>query len=251
VPWLNALHPLDGARILEIGCGTGSSIMALTEQGSELTGIDIVPEAIDMTRDKCRLFGLREPTLHLMNAAEVGARFDHASFDFVIFFASLEHMTQSERMTSLRAAWHQLAEGGVLCLVEAPNRLWFFDDHTSGLPFFHWLPDDVALEYWTRSPMYDGDPVFHTASSEALIELCRRGRGVSFHDIELALGPIQNLHFEVDLQSFQIKQNPLRWLHYQQSAKRRYANILRRQRPDLPFGFFMPYLNIAIRKRPA
>jgi methylase of polypeptide subunit release factors len=31
------------ARVLEIGCGTGSSVMALVEQGSDVTGVDVVP----------------------------------------------------------------------------------------------------------------------------------------------------------------------------------------------------------------
>ncbi len=81
------------------------------------------------------------------------------------------------------------------------------------------------------------------------MELARRGRGVSYHDIELALGPISYLDFMIDRQTFQMKQNPLRWLYYRQSSNRRYANLLRRQCPDLPFGLFMPYLNIAIRKK--
>lgn len=249
VPWLNALCRLDGARVLEIGFGSGSSIMALAEQGSELTGIDVVPEAIDMTRARFRFFGLGEPSLHVMNATEIGTRFDRGSFDLVIFFASLEHMTHNERLPSLQAAWRLVADRGILCIAEAPNRLWLFDDHTSGLPFFYWLPDEIALEYWKQSSRFDHAPVFDTASGEAMLEFSRRGRGVSFHEIELALGPIQNLDFEVDRQSFQMGQNMLRWLHYRQSNKRRYANMLRRQRRDLPFGFFMPYLHIAIRKQ--
>jgi len=249
VPWLNAICQLDGARILEIGCGTGSSIMALTEQGSEVIGIDVVPEAIDMTRTRFRFFGLAEPSIHLMNATEIGSNFGPQSFDLVIFFASLEHMTHGERRASLRAAWRLLKDTGVLCIVEAPNRLWPYDDHTSELPFFHWLPDEIALEYWKRSPNFDHSPVFDTSSEEAMIELSRRGRGVSFHDIDLALGPIEELAFKVDLQSFQLQQNLLRRLHYRLSTKRRYANMLRRHRRDLPFGFFMPYLNIAIPKQ--
>jgi hypothetical protein len=90
-----------------------------------------------------------------------------------------------------------------------------------------------------------------TTSEEAKLEFSRRGRGVSYHDIELALGPIGDLDFMIDRQSFQMKQNQLRWLHYRQSTNRRYANMLRRQRPDLLLGLFMPYLNIAIRKKAA
>ncbi len=45
VPWLNELRRLDGVRVFEIGCGTGSSIMALVEQGSEVAGIDVASES--------------------------------------------------------------------------------------------------------------------------------------------------------------------------------------------------------------
>lgn len=209
VPWLNALRRLDGARILEIGCGTGSSIFALAEQGSEVTGIDVVPESAAVSRARLRVFGLDEQPLHEMNAIEIDTHFDHQSFDFVIFFASLEHMTLDERLRSLRAAWKLLADNGILCIIEAPNRLWLFDDHTADLPFFHWLPDEIALEYLKRTPRYQAAP-FDTACAGAELELNRRGRGVSYHEIELALGPVGGLEFMVDRQSFQLKQNPLR-----------------------------------------
>ena len=45
-----------------------------------------------------------------------------------------------------------------------------------------------------------------------------------------------------------MKQKPPRRLYYLRSSNRRHANLLRWQRPDLPFGLFTPYLNIAIRK---
>jgi 2-polyprenyl-3-methyl-5-hydroxy-6-metoxy-1,4-benzoquinol methylase len=247
VPWLSRLRRLDGAKILEIGCGTGSSVVALAEQGAELTGIDVVPEAIEMTRARIRSFGVDEPSLHAINGEEIDNHFARGSFDMVIFFASLEHMTLSERSTSLQAAWRLLADDGILCIIEAPNRLWPFDDHTANQPFFHWLPDEIALEYLKQSPRY-GASGFDTASDGALLELSRRGRGVSYHDIELALGPIGTLDFEIDRQTFQMSQNPLRRLHYRQSTKRRFVSMLHQQRNDLPVGLFMPYLNVAIRK---
>jgi 2-polyprenyl-3-methyl-5-hydroxy-6-metoxy-1,4-benzoquinol methylase len=120
VPWLNDLRRLDGARVFEIGCGTGLSVMALVEQGAEVTGIDVVPESIEVSRARLRCFGLGEPSLHHMNATEIATHFDHASFDFVIFFASLEHMTHHERLTSLRAAWQLLADGGTLASSKRP-----------------------------------------------------------------------------------------------------------------------------------
>jgi 2-polyprenyl-3-methyl-5-hydroxy-6-metoxy-1,4-benzoquinol methylase len=123
VPWLNELRRLDGAHVFEIGCGTGSSIMALAEQGSEVTGIDVVPESLEVSRARLRFFGFGEPSLHHLNGTEIARRFRHTGFDFVIFFASLEHMTHSERLTSLRAAWQLLADDGILSIIEAPYRL--------------------------------------------------------------------------------------------------------------------------------
>ncbi|UXA07469.1 class I SAM-dependent methyltransferase [Mycobacterium sp. SMC-2] len=250
VPWLNALRRLDGARVFEIGCGTGSSVFALAEQGSQVTGIDVTPESVEVARARLRFFGLGEQPLHVMNATEMDTHFEHHSFDFVIFFASLEHMTFDERLRSLGAAWNLLVDNGILCILEAPNRLWPYDNHTADLPFFHWLPDEIALEYFKQTVRYQASP-FDTGSAEAKLELARRGRGVSYHEIELALGPIKELEFMVDRHSFQIRQNLLRWLHYRLSSSRRYANLLRRQRPDLPIGLFLPYLDIAIRNKAA
>ena len=41
VPWLDSLQSLKGSRILEIGCGTGASTVALLEQGARVTAIDV------------------------------------------------------------------------------------------------------------------------------------------------------------------------------------------------------------------
>ncbi|KAA8966032.1 bifunctional 2-polyprenyl-6-hydroxyphenol methylase/3-demethylubiquinol 3-O-methyltransferase UbiG [Mycobacterium sp.] len=250
MPWLNALRPLPGARVFEIGCGTGSSTFALAEQGAQVTAVDVMADSVAVSQERLRLFGLGDQSLHHMNATDIGSNFDQKSFDFVLFFASLEHMTTDERLTSLRAAWNLLVDDGILGIIEAPNRLWLYDDHTADLPFFHWLPDEIALQYIQETPRYRAAP-FDIESEEAEIELIRRGRGVSYHEIELALGPVGTLEFLVDRHSFQIKQNMLRWLRYRFSTNRRYANLLRRQRPDLPLGLFLPYLDIAIRKNPA
>src|ERR671927_1340389 len=34
IPWLDEVKPLQGTSILEIGCGTGASTVALAEQGA-------------------------------------------------------------------------------------------------------------------------------------------------------------------------------------------------------------------------
>ncbi len=253
VPWINSALPLKGANILEIGCGTGSSVMAFAEQGANVTAIDVVDEAIDMTDERMRLFGFKNVSVSKMNATEIAENFQVGQFDIIIFFAVLEHMTHKERIQSLRSAWNLLRPGAFLCVAEAPNRLWHFDDHTSDLPFFHWLPHELAMEYWKNSQNYPEFPLFEIAkgeldSNEVLVDFLRLGRGVSFHEFEIALGPIQDLSVVSDRLSFQIAQNPLRRLHYAASMKRKYMSFLRKQRPDLPRGFFNSYINIILQK---
>src|SRR5258706_9280042 len=41
IPWLDAARPLQNASILEIGCGTGCSTVALCEQGAKVVAIDV------------------------------------------------------------------------------------------------------------------------------------------------------------------------------------------------------------------
>jgi len=146
IPWLDNAASLKNKRILEIGCGTGSSTVALAEQGAKVTGIDIDEGALAVARDRCKVYGLKVE-LQALNANRLSGFFGANAFDFIIFFACLEHMTIAERLTSLKDAWKILPTGGLLVIVETPNRLWYYDGHTSMLPFFHWLPNELAFAY--------------------------------------------------------------------------------------------------------
>src|SRR5947207_646218 len=68
------------------------------------------------------------------------------------FYASLEHLTLEERLQAMKRTWQMLSPGGLWCAIEIPNRLWYYDSHTSQLPFFMWLPDELAFAYSRFSP---------------------------------------------------------------------------------------------------
>lgn len=44
----------DGARVLDLGCGTGRTTIPLTEKGFDVVGIDITPEMIDHAKEGAR-----------------------------------------------------------------------------------------------------------------------------------------------------------------------------------------------------
>jgi len=238
VPWLNSIRPLSGARILEIGCGTGSSSVALAEQGALLTGIDIDDDALIVARDRCRTHGV-DCEFHSVNAVQYQLDED---FDFVIFFASLEHMTISERLTALEHIWSRLNRGSFLVIIETPNRLWYMDRHTSLLPFFDWLPDELAFRYAGKSRRLSEYKNLRELNDANLEHFRRLGRGVSFHEFELACGDPKELNVVSSLLTamrFQSIGRPKDWI---------YKALLRRIYPGLHSGWFDGNLDIVIQR---
>jgi 2-polyprenyl-3-methyl-5-hydroxy-6-metoxy-1,4-benzoquinol methylase len=135
IPWLDSVRHLKDAKVLEIGCGTGASTVALAEQGANVTAIDIDEKALSDAKIRCEIYGL-SVEFHHLNATEVVPFFSKETFDFIIFWASLEHMTHEERMIAMKKTWDMMPSRGLWCVTETPNRLYFYDSHTSLMPFF-------------------------------------------------------------------------------------------------------------------
>jgi S-adenosylmethionine-dependent methyltransferase len=241
VPWLDAMRSLRGAAVLEIGCGTGSSTVALAERGAAVTAIDIDAASIAVARDRCGAYGV-EAAFHVASAAQLPDDMRAQRYDFILFYASLEHMTMGERLEALRVAWTMLPPGGLLCVIETPNRLWFFDWHTSQLPFFLWLPDDLAFRYSANSPRANFAELYRGQwSDEAMLHFLRRGRGVSYHEFELALGA--DVHQRIAGQL-----RPKRGLLSFATIDGRYRRLLRRIAPGVHEAFLEHRLDLAIRR---
>jgi len=58
IPWLDDVKKLEGSNILEIGCGTGVSSVALAEQGANVTAIDIDSLALIDAKNRCDIYGV-------------------------------------------------------------------------------------------------------------------------------------------------------------------------------------------------
>ncbi|HEY6823538.1 MAG TPA: class I SAM-dependent methyltransferase [Steroidobacteraceae bacterium] len=208
VPWINSVLPLRGTRILEIGCGTGSGTVALAEQGAQVTALDVHAEALQVAEKRCEIHGVGGVRFVQANAERLTSMYRTGQFDLVLFFAVLEHMTLSERDMALRSAWTLLAEGQYLGLGETPNRLWPYDTHTSRLPFFNWLPDELAFRYSQFSPRLSLRTRFREMTEESMLRFRREGRGVSFHELDLALG--ESYQVISDQTAYLAARNPLK-----------------------------------------
>jgi S-adenosylmethionine-dependent methyltransferase len=247
VPWLDAAKPLRTASILEIGCGTGCSTVALAEQGASVTAIDVDESSLAVASERCRAYDLEVSFAHA-NATEINRLFSSRHFDYIIFYAALEHMTIEERMSALRAAWQMLSVGGLLCVIETPNRLWYYDAHTSLLPFHMWLPDELAFEYSQFSPRDNYRELYREYTEESKLHFLRRGRGVSFHEFELTMKPVRELRIKSSLNVTSKERGRWEQMKWRFSNEGRYLSILRRIAPELHEGFLQSSLYLIIEK---
>lgn len=235
VPWVSDSATLEGKVVVEVGCGTGSSTVAFAEQGARVIATEVDAASLKVAETRLRSHGL-SADLRLQSGPPLH------SADIVVLYAVLEHMTLSERISTLKEVWNSLSVGGIIVVVETPNRLWFSDRHTSLINTFHWLPDDLALLYVNRSARNDFNGI--TTS----LELARWGRGVSFHDFEVAL--------ECQASEIPVISSLTEWARKKTNSdrigksnlSRRWENIIREIEPNIHPGFRFEYLDLILRK---
>ena len=110
---LSALVPVEGRRIVDVGCGDGALVRALTKRGGIVTGIEIDARALapalaaPMVASE-RYFEGRAEALPL----------DDGSVDMVVFFNSLHHVPVSLLDAGLAEAARVLVPGGILFVLE-------------------------------------------------------------------------------------------------------------------------------------
>jgi 2-polyprenyl-3-methyl-5-hydroxy-6-metoxy-1,4-benzoquinol methylase len=246
VPWLDHFKAINKASILEIGCGTGALTVALAEQAADVTAVDLDKNSLTVAKERCEIYGLEAKFIEA-NAIDVKALLPRAHFDFIIFPASLEHMTHEERIITMRDTWNMLDKDDFWCILNAPNRLWYHDGYTSFLPFFLWLPDDLALEYFRFSPRTELSRLHTDIIYTSKRDFLRLGRGISFHEFELAIAPIKELNIVSDLFSYRRKRNIFVWLQWKKNDSR-YSAFLSKVHPAASKGFNERSLDIIIKK---
>ncbi|WP_405206755.1 class I SAM-dependent methyltransferase [Aquimarina sp. LLG6339-5] len=241
-PWLHSVKDLNGASILEIGCGTGISTLALSEQGAKVVGVDVDAGALEVAKDRMKIAGY-EAELHHVNGEEIEKNFKDQKFDFIIYYAVLEHMTISERLESLKQAWGMLSKGGYLAVIETPNRLWYYDSHTAALPFYDWLPDDLGYYYSKFSSRKNFKDSYRELDDESMMKFKRWGRGASYHEFEVAIAPLNEINVVSSLMKFE--KSAFLKVGFKGL---RYIKFLKSLNKNLTSGFCYPYLDIVIKK---
>lgn len=192
LPQILAFTELRDMDILDFGCGTGSTTVALAEQarGCRITATDIDATALEVAKLRLQHHALSVP-VRLQQIPRVqqvnDLAFADASFDFILLNGVLEHVVPfAARPRVILEVWRLLRPGGLLYISETPNALWPVDRHTTGLPLVPWLPSPLAY----RLAVLAGK---HRAGSD--IEV-RGRRGMTFWEIVRPLHR-QGLAYEV------------------------------------------------------
>jgi len=95
-PWMHDTFRFErfaGERVLEVGVGLGTDHIQFARAGAEMTGVDLTPRCVELTRARLEQEGLR-PNVSVMDAESLS--FDDDSFDAVYSFGVLHHIPHSE-----------------------------------------------------------------------------------------------------------------------------------------------------------
>jgi SAM-dependent methyltransferase len=131
---------LEGARILDVGCGLGLYVRRFRDFSGDVHGVDIDPA-------KVREAGATLPNIRQASAEQLP--YPDETFDVLLSHEVLEHV--SDDRAAVREAHRVLKPGGRL-IVFVPNRLYPFETHGiywrgkyhyGNIPLVNYLPDGL------------------------------------------------------------------------------------------------------------
>ncbi len=189
--YLYAAQFVQGALILDVGCGAGYGLDFLSRRSKMATGIDISLSALSFARH--RYGGNFE--LSRQNATALG--FKDETFDVVISFEMIEHLSRVEGF--LADVRRVLKPGGVF-IVSTPNKLFMSPGRTS--PVWKWHKREFyyqefarLLKHYFGSVHFLGERVSNAAWENRLRRVQRLHKYLSFVPTSvLRLAPIPLLN---------------------------------------------------------
>jgi len=115
-----------GARVLDIGCGTGYGTAELAQQAQTVTGIDVSDDALTYAREHYPI-----PNTKFFAASATAVPFSSASFDLITAFEVIEHL---DNWHDLLIEARRLLHPNGTFLVSTPNKLYYAESRASEGP---------------------------------------------------------------------------------------------------------------------
>ena len=147
----------ENTRLLDFGCGAGSStmILARTFPKTEIVGIDISENLLQIAKFRREFYSFSANRMKfLLSSNPNDLPKEIGKFDFIVLNEVYEHLLPKERQTLLKQLWNHLNPTGILFINGTPYRYYPLEIHTTGLPLINYLPDRmayaIALRYSKR-----------------------------------------------------------------------------------------------------
>jgi SAM-dependent methyltransferase len=131
---------LDGARILDVGCGIGAYVRHFRQYSADVHGIEVEPDRVAQASAEL-------PNIVL--AVGEALPYPDGHFDLVFSNEVIEHV-DDDRATA--AEMVRVTKPGGTIVAFAPNRLYPFETHGAyfdgryvfgNIPLINWLPDPL------------------------------------------------------------------------------------------------------------
>ena len=195
---------MNGAKILEVGAGTGRYSIALADEGYDVTAVELLPHHIDLMKKKVK--PEHNITIYKGNAIDL-SRFKDETFDIVLLLGPMYHLfTDEDKHAALSEAIRVAKTGGVIYAAYVNNDIRMYklfyekrilDAIDRGL---------VLEDYHTKS---EPDEIFELYRKSDIDELMKRY-------------PVTRLHFVgVDMLSYIVnnKLNRLNKIEFEEYMK--------------------------------
>lgn len=118
--YLFAQAHVAGRRVLDVASGEGYGSALLASRAASVTGVDISPEAVRHAGER---YG-SAANLNYLCASCASIPLPDASFDVIISFETIEHMTEHD---AFMAEVQRLLAPGGLFIISSPNRVEYSD----------------------------------------------------------------------------------------------------------------------------
>jgi SAM-dependent methyltransferase len=116
--YVDLLHPSE--RVLLVGSGAGRDLLALADLGFDVTGIEPVPELVDLTRSHLARRGTRGTVLGgFVETLDLHANYDVVLFPFDVY--ALIPGSASRIATLARLAQHLSPKGRIVIICAGPT----------------------------------------------------------------------------------------------------------------------------------
>lgn len=116
----------EGARVLDLGCGTGYGSRILATAAAAVHGVDVAEAAVEAATASLHEAERERLTFERADAHAYLRSLAQAEFDTVVCFEALEHVPDPDALLDELA---RLAEGGTRLIVSIPNSRGFEEEN--------------------------------------------------------------------------------------------------------------------------